>query len=57
MPDADWIRDAVTGSAVLTACGLAWLSMRVPKVLSRWWFWSAIAGLLLVVVQLTLGRP
>ena len=38
MPDADWIRDAVTGSAVLTACGLAWLSMRVPKVLSRWWF-------------------
>jgi hypothetical protein len=31
--------------------------VRAPKVLSRWWFWSAIAGLLLVVAQLTLGRP
>lgn len=57
MPDAGWIRDAVTVAAIVTACGLAWLSVRVPNVLSRWWFWSVIAGLLLVVVQLTLGRP
>ena len=57
MPDADWIRDAVTVAAVLTACGLARLSVRVPNVLSQGWFWSAIAGLLLVVVELTVGRP
>jgi hypothetical protein len=57
MPDAGWIRDALTVAAIVTACGLAWLSLRVPNVLPRWWFWSAIVGLLLVVVQLTLGRP
>jgi hypothetical protein len=57
MPDAGWIRDALTVAAIATACGLAWLSLRVPNVLSRWWFWSAIVGLLLVVAQLTLGRP
>lgn len=57
MPDTDWIRDAVIVAAIVTACGLAGLSVRVPKVLSQWWFWSAIAGLLLVVVELTFGRP
>jgi hypothetical protein len=57
MPDADWVSDAVTVAAIVTACGLAWLSVRVPNVLSRWWFWSAIVGLLFVVAQLTLGRP
>lgn len=57
MPDADWIRDAATVAAIVTACALAWLAVRVPTVLSRWWFWSTIAGLLLVVVQLTVGRP
>jgi hypothetical protein len=57
MPDADWIRDAVTVAALVSACGLAWLSVRVPNVLSQWWFWSAIAGLLLVVMQLTFGQP
>jgi hypothetical protein len=57
MPDADRIRDVVTVAAIATAGGLAWLSVRVPNVLSRWWFWSAITGLLLAVVQLTLGRP
>ena len=57
MRDVDWIHDAVTLVAILTACALAWLSVRVPKVLSQWWFWSVIAGLLLIVVQLTLGRP
>jgi hypothetical protein len=57
MPDNKWICDATTIAAIVTACGLAWLSLRVPTVLSRWWFWSAIVGLLLVVAQLTLGRP
>jgi hypothetical protein len=57
MSDAGWIRDAVTVAAILVACGLAWLSVRVPNVLSQWWFWSTIAGLLLVVVQLTLRQP
>jgi hypothetical protein len=57
MPDADRIRGVVTVAAIATACGLAWLSVRVPNVLSRWWFWSAIAGLLLVVVQMTWARP
>ncbi len=57
MRDAGWIRDTLTVLAIVTACGLAWLSLRMPNVLSQWWFWSAIAGLLLVVVQLMLGRP
>ncbi len=57
MPGADWIRDVVTVAAIATACGLAWLSVRVPNVLARWWFWSAIAGLLLVVAEMTVGRP
>jgi uncharacterized BrkB/YihY/UPF0761 family membrane protein len=57
MPDTDRIRDAVIVAAIVTACGLAWLSRRLPNVLSRWWFWSALSGLLLVVVELTLGRP
>ena len=57
MLDADRIRDAVTVAAILTACGLAWLSVRVPKVLSQGWFWGAIAGLLLAVVGLATGRP
>jgi hypothetical protein len=52
VPDADGIRDAATVATIVTACGLAWLAVRVPSVLSRWWFWSAIVGLLLVVVGL-----
>jgi predicted benzoate:H+ symporter BenE len=56
MPDADRIRDAATVAAILTACGLAWLSVRVPNVLSQGWFWGAIAGLLLAVVGLTVGQ-
>jgi len=43
------IRDAVTVVAIVTACALAWLSVRTPRVMSRWRFWSAIAGLLVVV--------
>ncbi len=50
----DGIRDAVTVVAIATACSLAGLSLRTPRVMSRWWFWSAIAGLLLVVVELTI---
>jgi hypothetical protein len=57
MLDADRIRDAVTVAAILTACGLAWLSVRVPNALSQGWFWGALAGLLLAVVGLTVGRP
>ncbi len=57
MIDPDTIRDAVTLVAIVSACVLAWLSVRVPTVLARWWFWSAIASLLLVVVELTVGRP
>ncbi len=53
----DTIRDALTLVAFVTACALARLSVRVPTVLARWWFWSATAGLLLVVVELTVGRP
>ncbi len=52
----DGIRDAVTVVAIATACALAWLSVRAPRVLSGWWFWSAIAGLLLVVAELTVMR-
>lgn len=47
----------VTVVAIASACVLGWLSVRVPRVLSRWWFWSAIVGLLVVVVELTVGRP
>jgi hypothetical protein len=57
MSDPDRVRDADTIVSILSACALAWLSVRVPKVLAQWWFWSAIAGLLLVVVELTVGRP
>lgn len=57
MSDPDRIRDAVTLVAIVSACALAWLSVRVPQVLARWWLWSAIAGLLLVVVKLMVGRP
>jgi hypothetical protein len=57
MLDADQIREAVTVATILTACWLAWLTVRVPNVLSQGWFWGAIAGLLLAVVCLTVGRP
>jgi len=57
MTNPDRIRDAVTLVAIGSACALAWLSVRMPNVLARWWFWSAIAGLMLVVVELTVGRP
>jgi len=57
MTNPDRIRDAVTLVAIASACALAWLSVRMPNVLAQWWFWSAIAGLLLVVVELTVGRP
>lgn len=57
MPDPDGIRDAATVATIVTACGPAWLAVRVPTVLARWWFWSAIVGLLLVVVGLTVERP
>ncbi len=56
MIDLDRMRDALTLVAIMSACALAWLSVRVPNVLSQWWFWSAIAGLALVVVELTVGR-
>jgi hypothetical protein len=56
MPDADRILDAVTVAAILTACGLAWLSVRVPNVLSQGWFWGAIAGLRVAIVGLAVGR-
>ena len=57
MTDPDRIRDAITLLAIASGCALAWLSVRVPRVLSRWWFWGAIAGLLVVVVELAVGRP
>ena len=57
MGDPDRIRDVVTVVAIASACVLAWLSVRVPRVLSQWWFWSAIVGLLVVVVELAVGRP
>ncbi len=57
MINSDRIRDAATLVAIGSACALAWLSVRMPNVLAQWWFWSAIAGLLLVVLELTVGRP
>ncbi len=57
MINPDRIRDAVTLVAIGSACALAWLSVRMPNALAQGWFWSAIAGLLLVVVELTVGRP
>ena len=57
MTDPDRIRDVVMLGAIVSGCLLAWLSVRAPRVLSRWWFWSVIAGLLVVVVELAVGRP
>ena len=57
MGDPDRIRDVVTVVAIASACVLGWLSVRVPRVFSQWWFWSAIVGLLVVVVELAVGRP
>ena len=57
MISPDRIRDALTLVAIVSACMLAWLSLRVPCVLSQWWFWSAIVGLLVMVVELAVGRP
>jgi len=57
MGDPARIRDVVTVVAIASACVLGWLSVRVPRVLSRWWFWSAVVALLVVVVELTVGRP
>ena len=57
MTDPDRIRDAVTLVAIASGCVLAWLSVRVPRGLSQWWFWSVIVGLLVVVVDLAVGRP
>jgi len=57
MISPDRIRDALTLVVIVSACTLAWLSVRVPRVLSQWWFWSAIVGLLVMVVELAVGRP
>jgi len=53
----DRIRDVVTVVAIASGCALAWLSVRVPHVMSKWWFWSAIVGLVVLVVELTIAQP